>query len=157
MQVNAITPWIPSPYEVIVQALELVECSSNDIIIDMGAGDGRVLITFYLAYKCYGVGLEINEWLCSLCKERFKKYNVLCDIIQTDFRYLPLRKANVIFLYLYESELNEIKDVILNHMPIGTKIITIDFPIRSWNFEKCRIISLPHKPKRCVFLYIIKK
>jgi len=129
-----VAPWIPSTREVIVEALNIARVGQGDIFYDLGAGDGRVLVIASREYGAYSVGIEVDERLCGIIEVTAKYYNVhdKVKVICEDFFAVNLSPATVVYMYLYRSINEEIAEKLEKELRVGTRIITIDFPIPGW-------------------------
>ncbi len=98
-------PYIPSPQDVVDRMLELADLDANDVVYDLGCGDGRIVITAARRYGCRGIGFEYDPQIAELARENAKAAGVadLVSIEQRDiFTIEPaeLNRASVIALYL---------------------------------------------------------
>lgn len=98
-------PFITSPQDVVDQMLELAELDENDVIYDLGCGDGRIVITAAKRYGCRGIGYEYDPKIAEMAREhaRAEKVDHLVTIEQRDIFTLDkteLNQATVITLYL---------------------------------------------------------
>ena len=92
--------FVPTPQEVVDKMLELVEVKKNDLVYDLGCGDGRIVVTAAKKYGCRGVGYDIDPQRVIESMENVKNNNVqkLVHIEQKDIFTLDLSKASVITL-----------------------------------------------------------
>lgn len=129
-----VAPWIPSTREVIVEALNIARVGRGDVLYDLGAGDGRVLVIASREYGAYSVGVEVDERLCGIIEVTAKYYGVhdKVKVICEDFFAVNLSPATVVYMYLYRSINEELAEKLEKELRIGTRIITIDFPIPGW-------------------------
>ena len=129
----SIVSYIPTPHVVVKKALSIANVGVNDVFYDLGAGDGRVVIE---AAKrgAYSVAVEIDPYLCEVIKANALKEGVLdrISIIEASFFDVDLSDATVVYMYLYKSINNQLKDKLERELSIGTRVITIDFPIPTW-------------------------
>ncbi|MBS7627213.1 class I SAM-dependent methyltransferase, partial [Candidatus Bathyarchaeota archaeon] len=94
-------PFVPSPPEVVKKMLELALPSREEILMDLGCGDGRILISAAKDYGCTALGIEKNRALVELARRRASlakpgSVRVLwADLFEADFS-----KAQVLTLYL---------------------------------------------------------
>lgn len=98
-------PFIKSPQDVVDRMLELAELDENDVIYDLGCGDGRIVITAAKRYGCRGIGYEYDPKIAETAREnaRAEKVDHLVKIEQRDIFTLDkakLNRASVITLYL---------------------------------------------------------
>ncbi len=123
--------YVPTPQEVVDKMLELAEVKKNDIVYDLGCGDGRIVVTAAQKYGCKCVGYDINPKRIKESLENVEKNNVgdLVRIEQEDIFTLDLSEANVITLYLLPS-LNVKLIPQLEKLKPGSRIVSHDFDMR---------------------------
>jgi len=123
--------FVPTPYEVVDKMLELVKVKKEDLVYDLGCGDGRIVITAAKRYGCRGVGYDIDPQRVIESMENVKKNDVqhLVRIEQKDVFTLDLSQASVITLYLLSS-LNVKLLPQLEKLKPGTRIVSHDFDMQ---------------------------
>jgi tRNA A58 N-methylase Trm61 len=123
--------YVPTPQEVVDKMLELAEVKKDDLVYDLGCGDGRIVVTAAKKYGCRGVGYDINPKRVKESLENVEKNNVghLVRIEQEDIFTLDLSEANVIMLYLLPS-LNVKLIPQLEKLKPGSRIVSHDFDMR---------------------------
>jgi precorrin-6B methylase 2 len=129
--------FVPTPQEVVDKMLELAEVKKDDLVYDLGCGDGRIVVTAAQKYGCRGVGYDINPKRIEESLENVEKNNVgnLVRIEQEDIFTLDLSEANVITLYLLPS-LNVKLIPQLEKLKPGSRIVSHDFDMRGVTPDK---------------------
>ncbi len=129
--------FVPTPQEVVEKMLELAEVTKNDLVYDLGCGDGRIVVTAAKKYGCRGVGYDIARKRVKESLENVEKNNVghLVRIEQRDIFTLDLSKANVITLYLLPS-LNVKLIPQLEKLKPGSRIVSHDFDMKGVKPDK---------------------
>lgn len=129
----AIVPYIPSPMKVVGEALDIVSVGGNDVLYDLGAGDGRVVLE---AAKrgAYAVAVEIDPYLCEVIRRRAYEEGVVdrVSVVEASFFDVDLSNATIVYVYLYKSVNEALKEKFEKELPLGARIIAIDFPIPGW-------------------------
>ncbi len=120
--------YVPTPQEVVDKMLELARVTKDDLVYDLGCGDGRIVVTAAKKYGCKAVGFDVAKKRIQESLENVKKNNVgdLVEIQQKDIFTLDLSKANVITLYLL-PELNVKLIPQLEKLKPGSRIVSHDF------------------------------
>jgi methylase of polypeptide subunit release factors len=120
--------FVPTPQNVVDKMLELSKVKKDDLVYDLGCGDGRIVVTAAKRYGCKAVGYDINPRRVKESKENVKKNKVghLVRIEQEDIFNLDLSKASVITLYLL-PELNVELIPQLEKLKSGSRIVSHDF------------------------------
>ena len=130
-------PYVPTPQEVVDAMLDLAAVTEDDILYDLGCGDGRIVVTAAKKYGCRAVGYELRRGRVKASLENVEKNNVghLVRIEQKDIFTLDLSKANVITLYLLPS-LNVKLIPQLEKLKPGSRIVSHDFDMRGVKPDK---------------------
>ena len=123
--------YVPTPQEVVDKMLEMVQVKKDDLLYDLGCGDGRIVITAAKKYGCKAVGYDINPVRVKESRANVDANDVgdLVKIEQADVFTLDLSGANVITLYLLPS-LNVKLIPQLEKLKPGSRIVSHDFDMR---------------------------
>jgi outer membrane protein assembly factor BamB len=129
--------FVPSPQDVVEKMLELANINKEDVVVDLGCGDGRILVTAAKKYGCKAVGYDIDEECVQLSRENVKKNQVekLVRIEHEDIFKVDLSKADVVMLYLLPS-LNVKLIPQLEKLKPGSRIVSHAFDIRGFKPDK---------------------
>jgi len=95
-------PYVPTPQDIVDKMLELAKVSSDDVVYDLGSGDGRIVITAAQKYGAHAVGIEINPDLFRESSNRIKELGLddRAHIICEDMFDVSIHRATVVMLYL---------------------------------------------------------
>ena len=156
-------PYVPSPTSVVADMLTLAEVGPKDFVIDLGSGDGRIVLTAAKVFGARGFGVDINEKLVKEANESAKLQGVadrasftIQDLFKTD-----IRKATVLTMYLLPNTVNMLKDKLLNELNPGTRILSHDYPLSGWIPEKYVQMDLEDKvaisgvTTTLIYLYVV--
>jgi len=123
--------YVPTPQPVVDKMLELAEVKKDDVVYDLGCGDGRIVVTAAKKFGCKAVGFDIDPERIKDSLKNVKDNNVgdMVEIKKQDIFELDLSKANVITLYLL-PELNVKLIPQLEKMKPGSRIVSHDFDMR---------------------------
>ena len=140
-------PYVPSPTSVVADMLKLADVGPNDFVIDLGSGDGRIVLTAAKVFGARGFGVDINEKLVREANQAAKQQGVadrahftIQDLFKTD-----IRKASVLTMYLLPDTVNMLKDKLLAELSPGTRILSHDYPLAGWIPEKYVQMDLEDK------------
>jgi len=131
---DRLAPFDPTPQQVVERMLSLAAIDKDDVIYDLGSGDGRILITAAKKYGIRAVGFEIDPGLVKLARENARREGVeqLVEIRQQDFRTADLSPASVVTLYLsYEGNL-AVRRQLKTHLKPGARIVSYTFDMGDW-------------------------
>jgi ubiquinone/menaquinone biosynthesis C-methylase UbiE len=120
-------PLDPTPQAAVDGMLAAVDLSADDVLYDLGCGDGRILIAAVTRYGCRAVGIEINSKTAALAKKNVKAAGVedWVRIVEGDARDANLVDATVVTLYLSPSLMRELVPKIER----ATRIVSYSHPI----------------------------
>ena len=123
--------YVPTPQDVVDKMLEIAKVTKDDLLYDLGCGDGRFVVTAAKKYGCRAVGYDISPRRVRESLENVKKNNVehLVRIEQKDIFTLDLSKADVITLFLLPS-LNVKLIPQLDKLKPGSRIVSYRFGMR---------------------------
>lgn len=147
--------YLPTPHDVVDRMLELAKVTKEDLIYDLGCGDGRIVVTAAKKYGCKAVGYDIDPKRVKESLENVKKSKVgeLVRIEQKDIFKLDLSKATVVTLYLLPS-LNIKLIPQLEKLKPGSRIVSHDFRMRGVRPEKTiRMTSKEDQSEHKIFLW----
>jgi SAM-dependent methyltransferase len=127
-------PFDPTPQEVVEKILGLAGVKKNDVVYDLGSGDGRVVITAAKKYGAKAVGFEIEPGLVKLARENVQREKLenLVEIRQQDFMTADLSNATVVSLYLsYEGNL-ALQPKITRELKPGARVVSYAYDMGDW-------------------------
>lgn len=129
--------FVPTPQPVVDKMLELAGVTKDDVLYDLGCGDGRIVVTAAKKYGCKAMGYDINPKRVKASLRNVKKNDVghLAKIEQADIFTLDLSPASVITLYLL-PELNVKLIPQLEKLKPGSRIVSHDFDMRGVTPDK---------------------
>jgi precorrin-6B methylase 2 len=129
--------FVPTPQEVVDKMLELAAPKKEDLVYDLGCGDGRIVVTAAKKFGCKAVGFDIDPKRVKESNENVKKNKVeeLVEIKNEDIFTLDLSKAQVVTLYLLPS-LNVKLIPQLKKMKDGCRIVSHDFDMEGVKPDK---------------------
>ena len=129
-----LAPFDPTPQEVVERMLHLANVKSSDVLYDLGAGDGRVVIAAAKKYGIRAVGYEIDPGLAKLARENVRHAGVerLVEIREQDFLTADLSRASVVTLYLsYDGNL-ALRPQLLRQLKPGARVVSYTFDMGEW-------------------------
>lgn len=137
---NAI--FVPTPHDVVDKMLTEVNVSKDDVVYDLGSGDGRIVIEAARKYQCRAVGLENDRELVKQSREntRTAKLDQLVTIKESNLFEADFGDASVVVVYLFPHLLERLKDK-FNKLKPGTRIVSHQFEIPNVKPEKTIIME----------------
>ncbi|HZM32984.1 MAG TPA: class I SAM-dependent methyltransferase [Burkholderiales bacterium] len=129
-------PFVPTPEEVVDKMLEVAKVGPNDVLYDLGSGDGRIVIA--AARKgARGVGIDIDPQRIREARENARKAGVAnrVEFRQGDLFKADLSGATVVTLYLLSSVNQKLRPKLLSELKPGTRIVSHSFDMGDWKPE----------------------
>jgi precorrin-6B methylase 2/LEA14-like dessication related protein len=129
--------FVPTPQDVVDKMLELAQVKENDMVYDLGCGDGRIVVTAARRYGCRAVGFDIDPRRVEESLQNVQKNNVgrLVTIEQKDIFTLDLSEADVITLFLLSSLNAKLKPQLAKLKP-GSRIVSHNFAMEGIKPDK---------------------
>jgi outer membrane protein assembly factor BamB/protein-L-isoaspartate O-methyltransferase len=117
--------FVPTPQDVVERMLELARVKRNDVVYDLGCGDGRIVVTAARKYGCKAVGYDIDPECVKTARERVAQADMgrLVAIEQKDFFTADIGKADVVTLYLLPRTMERLVPQ-LNKLRPGSRIVS---------------------------------
>jgi outer membrane protein assembly factor BamB len=117
--------YVPTPQDVVEKMLEIAHVGKSDVVVDLGSGDGRILITASKKYGCPSVGYELDRELLKLSREKVAeaKMSSLVTLVEKDLFKADLSTATVVTLYLGEKNNARLLPQ-LRALKAGTRIVS---------------------------------
>ena len=147
--------WYPTPQELVDVMINMAELTSADYLIDLGSGDGRIVIA--AAKKgINAAGIEYNQDMVEFSKKNADKEGVAhkTDFIKADFFEYDLSKATVITMFLLPEINRKLKPKLLELKP-GTRIITNSFSMQDWTYDEKEEIDDESISWNTAYLWIV--
>jgi len=132
-------PFVPTPHDIVMEMLKLAEVGKNDVVYDLGCGDGRIVVAAAKHFGARAVGVDKDPRRVAESLENVKKNGVehLVTIVQDDLFNVDLSPATVITMYLLPSVNNALRPKLEKLKP-GTRIVSHDFDIDGVRPKKVR-------------------
>jgi SAM-dependent methyltransferase len=136
-------PYVPTPEKVIAEMLRLADVDKDDVIYDLGCGDGRIVITAAKELGCRGVGIDISPQRIKDSRENAKKAGVTkrVEFILMDLFEADISKSTVVTLYLLSSVNLRLRPKLFRELKPGTRVVSHDFGMAEWKPDESTIIE----------------
>lgn len=132
-QVSKDSVWVPTPDRMIRRMLQLADVTPQDVVMDLGSGDGRIPIHAAKHFGARAIGVELEENLVRLSVESAKAQGVshLVRFIRQDLYEADLSQATVFALYISPGVMEKLKPRLLALRP-GTRVVSHHFTLGDW-------------------------
>ena len=134
--------WVPSPDKVVERMLQMAQTTSRDLVVDLGSGDGRIIITAAQRFGARAMGVEFNPDMVALSRENARKAGVAdkVSIVQGDFFKVDFSEASVVALYLLPDLNIGLRRKILAMRP-GTRVVSHSFDMEDWEPDELSMLD----------------
>jgi SAM-dependent methyltransferase len=118
--------------------LKLAKVTADDVVYDLGSGDGRILILAAQKYGARGVGIELDPRLVEISRQVARDGEVVDRVtfIEGDLFTADISEATVVTLYLSPGVNRRLEPKLRQQLRPGTRIVSHQFPIGSWQPDK---------------------
>ncbi len=143
-------PYVPTPQVVVDEMLRVANVGPDDFVMDLGSGDGRILIDAARNFGARGVGVELDDDLLAQSIDNAQAAGV-ADRVQfrkEDLFKADLSRATVITMYLVPRVNERLRPRLLELKP-GTRIVSHDFDLQDWRPDAKKTI------RKNVFLWLV--
>jgi SAM-dependent methyltransferase len=152
-----LAPFLPTPMCVVEKMLELAEVDQDDIVYDLGCGDGRIVITAAEKYGAHGVGLDIYPQWVKKSQSNAKKAGVesLVRFCLEDATKADISEATVVALYLLPESNDLLRPLLEKQLKPGACVVTHNYHIPGWGDKEVKVESLKDEygKEHTVFVY----
>lgn len=147
--------WVPSPPEVIAAMLELAEVGPDDVVYDLGSGEGEIVIEAARRYGARAVGVELDHDRIENAAKNAAATGVTARVtfVERDLFEVDISEATVITLYLFPELMRRLRPKLLRELRPGTRIVAHDFALPDWPPERTVDVRLDRL--RRVYLWTV--
>lgn len=127
-------PFITTPSDVVVEMLRFAGTSPQDLVADLGSGDGRIPIAAAKHFGARGLGIELDPALVEVSRRNAEAEKVAGRVrfVQGDVLLAPFAQASVVTVYLLPSLINRLQPRLLDELQPGTRIVSHAFGMTGW-------------------------
>jgi len=127
-------PYEPSSEEVVRAMLEIAQVGKNDLVYDLGCGDGRIVIAAVQKAGASGVGVDLDPERIKESLENARKAKVTnrVQFFQQDLFQTDIEKATVVMLYLWPEVNLKLRPKLLRELKPGTRVVSHSHNMGSW-------------------------
>jgi len=153
-----LAPFVATPMVVADKMLQLARVDRNDVVYDLGCGDGRIVILAAKNYGAHGVGIDVDPERIQESKSNAQKERVadlvefrLEDVMKSDFS-----SATVVTLYLLPESNELLHPILEKQLKPETYVVSHNYKIPGWEAKEIRSVSLEDEEgrKHNIFVYL---
>ncbi len=149
-------PFVPTKRPVVEEMLKMANVDSDDILYDLGCGDGRIVITAAEKKGTRGVGIDLDPERIRECRENAEKFKVenLVRFNNNDLFTADFSEATVVALYLLTEVNMKLRPRILRELQPGTRIVSHNYAMGDWESDKFRELMVDSE-LHYVYLWVV--
>lgn len=131
-------PYVPTTEAAVAAMLKLADVKKDDIVYDLGCGDGRIVIAAAKTYGARGAGIDINPQRVSEAKANAKKAGVenLVRFEENDLFLADFHEATVVTLFLLPNINLKLRPKLMEQLKPGTRVVSNTFDMGDWKAVK---------------------
>jgi len=141
-------PYIRTPQAVVDKMLDLAEVGPDDFLIDLGSGDGRIVLTAAQARGARGFGVELDPTLVDASNAAARKAGVAerAQFFTRDLFETDIREATVLTMYLLPEVNLQLRPRLLAQLRPGTRVVSHDWDMGKWRPDARAVLDGLAKP-----------
>lgn len=125
--------WVPTPDKIIDRMLKLAKVSKDDIVYDLGSGDGKIVLkAAKLGAKAIGVEIDPLRVLVSRLKLKLSRLDKNAKIVYGNFFEIDVKNADVVTLFLLPKTMVKIENKLKKELGKGARLVSYRFTFKSW-------------------------
>lgn len=155
-------PFITTPDAVVERMLGLAGTQPSDLVMDLGSGDGRIVIAAARRFGARGIGIEIDQRLVERSRGHARDAGVAhaVEFVHGDVLRADISRATVVTVYLLPALLDKLKPKFLSELQPGARIVTHGFRMSGWTPDRADTVSLgdPHPDqgtRSSIYLWVV--
>ncbi len=131
---NWLGPFVPTPAAVVNAGLELAKVGADDLVYDLGSGDGRIILAAAQRFQARSVGIEWNPALCEKTSAAIQRLGLegRVRVIQGDIFNQDVSSATVVTGYLLPKSWERLAPILARQLRNGVRVVSVNYPIPGW-------------------------
>jgi len=152
-----LAPFVPTPMVVVEKMLEMAGVTRDDVLYDLGCGDGRIVVTAARKYGARGVGIDLDPRRIAESQERAKREGVtsLVRFFQQDVMKTDFSEATVVTLYLLPESNELLRPLLEKQLKPGTRVVSHNYEIPGWEEKQAgyEVVTAEDGTQHTIYLY----
>lgn len=153
-----LAPYVPTPSVVVDKMLDLARVTRQDVLYDIGCGDGRIVITAARKYGAGGVGIDIDKAMVAISDKNARVAGVerFVKFICRDATKADISPATVVTLYLLPESNALLRPILERQLRPGTRVVSHNYMIAGWEKKQTREVTLKDEDgtDHHIYLYV---
>ena len=140
-------PFITTPPEVVERMLEMAGTRADDLVVDLGSGDGRIVIAAARKYGARGLGIELDGNLVRRSRENAEAARVADKVrfVEGDVLVADISQASVVTVYLLPELMGKLQARFIDELAPGTRIVSHAFGMAGWAPDASGTVKLTQR------------
>ncbi len=155
-------PFIATPGDVVDRMLTLAGTGPEDLVVDLGSGDGRIVITAAQRFGARGLGIELDKKLVEQSRRNAEQAHVAgrVSFVEGDVLISDISRATVVTVYLLPSLIDRLQPRFVDELKPGTRIVSHAFQMVGWKPDRIDTmqVTTPHPgqgDESTLFLWVV--
>jgi cyclopropane fatty-acyl-phospholipid synthase-like methyltransferase len=151
-------PFVPTPVQVVDRMLEMARVTPEDVVYDLGSGDGAIIIRAAKKFGVQGVGIEIDADLVRKAQGNAFKERVehLVEFRVQDALAVDVSQATVVTLYMLPEFNAKLRPILDRQLKPGARVVSHDFPVEGWVPDRVERVSGDFLHDHTILLFEIR-
>ena len=127
-------PYVQTPPKAVTAMLRMAHVGPKDVVVDLGCGDGRIIVAAAKEFGARGIGYDIDPQRISEAQANAAQAGVAArtQFVRRDLFDVRISEASVVTVFLLPSILEKLRPRLLGDLAPGTRIVSHSFPLRNW-------------------------
>src|SRR5882672_5211208 len=131
-------PYVPTPQKVVDAMLELAGVGARDFVMDLGSGDGRIVLTAATKFQARGLGVDIDQELVDRANGSAQRLGIAdrARFLKQDVHVADVSQVTVLTLYLLPGMMTALRPKLMKELQPGVRIVSHDFDFGDWKPDR---------------------
>ena len=154
-----LAPYVPTPPEVVAKMLDMTKPKKDDVIYDIGCGDGRIVVYVAKKYGARGVGIDIDPVRIAESKANAKEAGVekLVKFRQEDATKTDIRAATIVTLYLLPESNKLLRPKFERELKPGTVVVSHNYIVPGWEAKEIDSATVKDADGKDHYIYLYRR
>jgi len=137
-------PFITTPDEIVLRMLEMAGTRADDTVLDLGSGDGRIVIAAARRFGARGLGIELDGTLVEKSRANARAAGVeeRVRFEQGDVLVADIARASVLTVYLLPALMGKLQSRFINELAPGTRVVSHSFGMAGWRPDRSEVFKV---------------
>ena len=143
-----VAPYAATPQDVVTEMLRLARVGPSDYVVDLGSGDGRLVITAVKEFGARGgFGMDINQDYVAYANAKAAEAGLAdrATFVARDLFATDISRATVVTVYLFPGVMGRVSAKLRAELAPGTRVVSHDFPFPDWTPDRVSTVASPEK------------